>query len=99
MNNVAKNNFSFIVNIMDKTIKIYDNGGKTWDRYTVLTEPFYSGKSCNSFGFSENAKSPQGFNQYTGDVFMGAKLGKEIDFNKLPKEVKGAIKERLKNNN
>ena len=75
--------------------KIFDNGGKTWDRYTLLTEPFHFGKSCDSFGFSEDAKSPQGFNQYGGDVYQGANLGKEINFDKLPDEVQGAILERL----
>ena len=79
--------------------KIYDNGGKTFDRYTVLTEPWYFGKSCNAFGFSKNAKSPQGFNQEVGDVFEGAKLGKEIYFIELPDEVQEAIIERLQNNN
>lgn len=75
--------------------KIYDNGGKTWDRYTLLTEPFHFGKSCDAFGFSENAKSPQGFNQFCGDVYEGAKLGKEISFDCLPTEVQEAITERL----
>jgi hypothetical protein len=79
--------------------KIYDNGGKTWDRYTLLTEPYHFGKSCNAFGFSENAQSPQGFNQYTGEVYQGAKLGKEISFDDLPDEVKNAILERLESNN
>ena len=75
--------------------KIYDNGGKTWDRYTLLTEPFHLGKSCDAFGFSENAKNQQGFNQFCGDVYQGAKLGKRISFNKLPIEVQEAITERL----
>lgn len=75
--------------------KIYDNSGKTFDRYTLLTEPFHFGKSCDAYGFSENAKSPQGFNQYCGDVYEGAELGKEIDFDNLPQEVQEAILERI----
>jgi len=76
--------------------KIYDNGGKTWDRYTVLTEPWYFGKSCDAFSFSENAKSPQGFNQYVGEVYQGADIGKEIAFEDLPVEVREAFIERTK---
>jgi len=79
--------------------KIFDNGGKTIDRYTILTEPFYNGKSCDSFGMSDDPKSPLGFNQYCGDVYQGAELGKEITFDKLPDEVQKAIIERLNKNN
>lgn len=75
--------------------KIYDNGGKTIDRYTVLTEPFHFGKSCDAFGLSENPKNAQGFNQFIEDVYEGAELGKEISFDDLPEEVKEAITERL----
>ena len=79
--------------------KIFDNGGKTFDRYTLLTEPFHFGKSCDAFGFSDDAKSPQGFNQYCGDIYEGADLGKEISFEKLPDEVQEAILERLEKSN
>ena len=78
-----------------KIYKIYDDGGKTWDRYTVLTEPWYFGKSCNAFGLSENAKSPQGFNQFIYEVYEGADIGKEISFDKLPQEVQEAVIDRL----
>lgn len=75
--------------------KIYDNGGKTWDRYTVLTEPYHFGKSCNAFGLSKNAKNPQGFNQSINEVYEGADIGKEISFDDLPKEVQEAIFDRM----
>jgi hypothetical protein len=75
--------------------KIYDNEGMTLDRYTILTEPFHFGKSCNTFSFSENAKSAQGINNYCGDVYENAELGKEISFDDLPEEVKEALIERL----
>ena len=77
--------------------KIFDNGGKTWDRYTLLTEPWHFGKSCNAFGLSDNCDSPQGFNQYCGDVYQGAKLGKEIKIDDLPENVKNCIINRLTN--
>ena len=75
--------------------KIFDNGGKTADRYTLLTEPFHFGKSCDAFGFSEDAGNPQGFNQYVGAVYEGADLGEEINFDSLPDEVKNAMLDRL----
>jgi len=78
--------------------KIFDNGGKTIDRYTLLTEPFHFGKSCNAFGFSDDPLSPQGFNQFCGDVFDGADIGKEISFDDLPDDVQTAVLNRLENN-
>ena len=84
---------------MTNYYKIYDNGGKTFDRYTLLTEPFHFGKSCDAYAFSRDAKSPQGFNQYCGDVYQGADLGKEISFNDLPEKVQTAIFERLEHLN
>lgn len=74
-------------------MRIYDNGGKTVDRYTVIFEDWYNGKSCDAYGFSEDAKSPMGFNMFLGDVYEDS-VGKEITFDKLPKEVQRAVIER-----
>lgn len=72
-------------------VAVYDNGGKTFDRYTVIL-----GESV--FTMSENATQPDGFNQYAGEVG-------EIDLRNfpilkkelrdLPKPVLVAIIERL----
>ena len=82
------------------TIRVFDNK-KTWDRYTVVIDDAY-------YGMSENALSPQGFNQYGGltqelvkndyGFFNQTVLGKEIkNLDKLPNDVKKAITQRLFN--
>ena len=79
---------------MIQIYKIYDNGGKTFDRYTVLTEPYHFGKSCEALGLSDNPTDPQGFSQW-GDAYEGDHLGKEIKFEKLPENIQEHIIERL----
>ena len=43
-------------------IKIYDNGGKTVDRYTMIMP------DGEAWGFSESPYHPQGFGQYAGNL-------------------------------
>ncbi len=43
-------------------IKIYDNGGKTIDRYTMIMP------DGEAWGFNENPYHPQGFGQYAGSL-------------------------------
>lgn len=73
--------------------KIYDNGGQSWDRFTVLIEPYSAGE-CNALGLSENCDSPQGFSQW-GDAMNGAHLGHEINFDDLPANVQQHVLTRL----
>ena len=71
---------------IDKTI-VYDNGGETFDRYTVFTPDGYV------YGMSENAS---GFNQWLGDdydVEKGSHLGKKLKG--VPKGIKWAIGDRF----
>lgn len=77
-------------------LKVWDNGGKTFDRYTVRVRNDY-------FGMSENPFSPQGFNQYCGsygEIKEGRHLGKLLyncgigNYKALPIEVRKAITER-----
>ncbi len=75
-------------------IEIYDNGGKTIDRYTVVIER-------QVYGMSHNPKSLHGFNQYShtlrkGQAYKkGTSAGKKIAFENLPDEVQMAISERI----
>lgn len=84
-----------------KIIRTWDNGGKTFDRYTVLVEGNDS-TEYEMLGMSDNPLSPQGFNQYCGtvpvvDVPMYEEAwGKPVKFNELPQEVQEAIKKRVK---
>ena len=68
-------------------IKIWDNEGKTIDRYLVkIDNDFY----C----MSSNPLSPQGVNQYVGSSTGYIQDEKEVDFDDLPLEVQKAIRER-----
>lgn len=75
-------------------IGIWDNGGKTIDRYTVVI-----GRAV--YGMSLHPTDPQGFNQYSHTLEKGVALsppkdwGKKIPFEKLPGEVQVAIAGRM----
>ena len=70
-------------------VVVYDNGGESFDRFTVIIDK-------DTFGMSENPNSSQGFNQYIGeldrDIKPGKHLGKKLS--KIPKEIQKAIKKR-----
>lgn len=79
------------------SVVVYDNGGKTADRYTVVIDNEYV------FGMSDNARQPNGFNQFAGTVGElkldnNPSLGKKVDVKTLPKEVQDAIKDRISSN-
>lgn len=46
-----------------KRIRIFDNGGETFDRYTLIDT-----KNGEVFGASSNPFSPLGFGQYCGNI-------------------------------
>jgi hypothetical protein len=74
--------------IIKNTI-VYDNEGKTLDRYTVFTP------DGSVYAMSENAK---GFNQYVGEavednIEQGSHLGKKLK--SVPKEIEWAIIDRM----
>lgn len=69
-------------------IHVYDNGGKTLDRYTVVINDAV-------YAMSEDATSPLGVNLYCGD-FQPAGVGKEIPLLNLPLAVRLAIGKRTK---
>jgi len=83
---------------IDRETDIYDNGGKSIDRYSIVF------KDGDLVGMSDNPKSPQGFNQYSGNIKeWGLKdlnhLGKKVsysDLEKLPKDVLDAIEDRIR---
>jgi hypothetical protein len=80
-----------------KIIKVYDNGGKTFDRYTVIVNErrLDNGKLLyQCLGLSGDPTHPQGFSQW-GECLMGKHLGKEIWFNDLPDNIRSHVFERL----
>lgn len=73
--------------------KLYDNGGQTVDRYTVVFDR-------EVYGMSNNPKSPRGFNQSAGSIEKmqldnNPAVGKVIPLSKAPAEVREAIIERV----
>lgn len=68
---------------------VYDNGGQTWDRYTVIIGP-------DAYGMSGDPQSPAGFNQYAGpaaDLNREA-LGAMLQPEQVPDQVARAIEQR-----
>ena len=70
-------------------LRIYDNGGKTFDRYTVIPPRTAYRTHRESYtqwaaiGSSENPFHPQGFGQHCLAV-PGPHLGKRITWEQLP---------------
>lgn len=70
---------------MRATIRVYDNGGKTADRYTALdvTRPERHGNCFVAIGFDETPFHPQGIGQHTS-AMPGRHLGLRISPYHLP---------------
>jgi len=86
----AKEILEIIGNVFEKgKVVVYDNGGKTADRYTVII-------GDDVYGMSDNPDSPQGFNQYSGTVGVDVKIGKHLGkkLSSIPDSIKKAVKER-----
>lgn len=85
-----------------EVIAIYDNGGRSFDRYHVITAFRSYDPGKNDFlGLSENPSHPQGFSQWgciqvTSDM---SHLGAEVDWYDLPENVQAHIIERLHDTN
>ena len=86
--------------------KIYDNGGKSIDRYTITfdilnqeTKKWELWISHQNFltclGLSSGYGNYFGFSQFCSCT-PGRHLGKLIEFENLPKDVQNHIKERMK---
>ena len=73
-------------------IRCYDNGGKSFDRYTVVFTGNYHGRNgCDYLAMSEHPFHPQGFgqhgwNQNVIDRPTYSHLGKKIKFEDLPED-------------
>ena len=84
-------------------VRIYDNGGKTFDRYTVLftNRPYYSKTSTKAYDPMREALAmstypfhPQGYGQHCSAV-PGRHLGKRIAFKDLPPDCQTLVKQNL----
>lgn len=90
----------------DAVVAVYDNGGKTADRYTVLygaphwSEDYaayywrigQSPRMTPARFMSENPFHPQGVGMY-GDCERGPHLGKKIRYSDLPDKCKQCVEQ------
>lgn len=79
---------------MIKKFRIFDNGGKTADRFTLINS------DGDVFGFDEHPFYPLGFGQYCGNVSewkskSTGHLGKRITISQLSEQAKTFIEERI----
>lgn len=80
---------------MIKITAIYDNGGKTIDRYTVVTnDRWNNGSRVAALGLSSNPGDYNGFSQWTGAI-EGVHLGNKITFESLDGKVQVHIAKRV----
>lgn len=79
-----------------KIIAIYDNGGKTLDRYTVVTNLTGAGIMFDMLGLSEGG---DGFSQWTVGRYNttggNRHLGKRITFEQLSEATQSHIAGRI----
>lgn len=77
-------------------IRVYDDGGKTIDRYTVvftrLVDSRFSGQYYPALAMNGAPFHPQGFCQHT-DAMLGSHLGKRIEFATLPEDCQKAVRQ------
>lgn len=77
-----------------KILKVFDNEGTTYDRYTIVfDEKEHKGMNL-CLGLSDNPRHPFGFCQWCS-CMTGDHLGKEIKFEELPIDVQECVKERM----
>lgn len=79
-------------------IGVYDNGGKTFDRYTValdLPGDRRDKRMKECIGLSSNPSHPQGFSQFA-TCQLGRHLGKKLKWGQLPAEIRKHVAARLK---
>lgn len=78
---------------MKNILSVFDDGGKSFDRYTIVLKEKEHGKWV-CLGLSINTTSPNGFSQFS-NCEVGPHLGKKIKWNALPAHVKKHAEERL----
>lgn len=90
---------------MTNEIRIYDNGGKTYDRYTAV---FMGREECREYGgfgrplirtfealsFNENPFHPLGFGMHA-TAMPGRHLGKRVKLEDLPEKAQQFVKQNM----
>lgn len=78
---------------MKPNVRIYDNGGKTFDRYTAvyMHEPERQPNTFAARGMSEHPYHPQGYGM-SCSAMPGRHLGKRILFQELPPDCQRLVR-------
>lgn len=81
---------------MKTNIRIYDNGGKTFDRYTAvfMDHPERQHGTFYALGMSDKPFNPQGFGQHCA-AMPGRHLGRRIALEALPPDCQKAVRSEL----
>jgi len=80
-------------------IRVYDNGGKSYDRYTLVMPDMDTPRTNDYWGFSENPFHPQGFGQFAGEYPLLKNydsLGKLIPIESLPEQARKFVEQNIK---
>ena len=77
-----------------KILAIYDNGGKTWDQYTVYFDQKETEKEYYCLGMSAHPFHPLGFCQHSRGM-LGRHNGKKIELKDLPIDCQVAVYKEL----
>ena len=91
-------------NGIPRYVRVYDNDGKTFDRYTVVFTGKYRRNRDEDFvhlGMNAEPFAPQGFGQHGFSNTMidkptYAHLGRKIDFKDLPEKCQEAVRTTYK---
>lgn len=83
---------------MSSRVKLYDNGGKTADRYSLFVPSVNEPGKEDWYSFSESPYHPQGVGMYGGaDYPMPSyrHMGRLISYSDLPEQAKRYVKDTL----
>ena len=78
--------------------RIYDDGGKSYDRYTLVVPSVNEPGNLDMYGFNEDPYFPTGFGQFAGSYWpMGSysHLGKLISLSDLPDQAQRYVRDIL----
>ena len=84
---------------MRSKIRVYDDGGKSIDRYTLVIPNEDELGKLDMWGFDENPFYPLGFGQYAGSYDKAhsySHLGKLIPIDSLPSQAQEYVKQILR---
>lgn len=75
-----------------KLKSIYDNGGKTLDRYTIVTTQRHRNRETNRWFYEYIGASENGLGVFMwGECVLGRHLGKKVELTDLSKELQNRI--------